>query len=70
VLCFNMFARIVLVSFTGMFEYRLVMSKDAKVKYGENWVSCKFWIRSFVFFYVEGVREWSYSVDFLREQFG
>jgi len=27
-LCFNMLARTVLVSFTGMFEYRLVKSKD------------------------------------------
>jgi len=49
-LCFNMFARTVLVSFTGMFECRLVMSKDAKVKCGEIGVSCNFGIRSFVFF--------------------
>ena len=26
--CVSMFARTVLVSFTGMFQYRLVMSKD------------------------------------------
>jgi len=42
--------RIVLASFTKMFEYRLVMSKDANVKCGENGVSCNFWIRSLVFF--------------------
>ena len=51
-----MFARIVQVSFTGMFEYRLMMSKDAKAKCGEIGVSCKFWIRSFAFFMLKAVR--------------
>jgi hypothetical protein len=31
--------RIVLVSFTGMFEYKLVMSRDASVKCGTVGVS-------------------------------
>jgi len=51
-----MFARIVLVSFTGMFEYRLVMSNDAKVKCGEIGVSCSFWISTFVFFMLKVFR--------------
>ena len=50
ILCFNMFSRIVLDSFTGMFEYRFVMSNDANVKCGNNGVSLRFWIRSVVFF--------------------
>ena len=54
-LCFNMFARIVLVSFTGMFEYML-MSKDAKVKCGEIGVCCKFWIGFFAFFRLKAFR--------------
>ena len=42
-----MSVRIVLVSFTGMFEYRSVMSRDASVKFGFIGVS-PFW--RFVFF--------------------
>ena len=46
--CFNMFVRIIFVSVTGMFEYRFVMSKEAKVKCGSSGVSFRFWIRSVV----------------------
>jgi len=42
--------RIFIVSFTGMFEYRLVMSRDASVKCGVIGVSCSFWSKSVVFF--------------------
>ena len=45
-----MSVRIVLVSFTGMFEYSLVMSSDASVKFGFIGVSRSLWIRSVVFF--------------------
>jgi len=45
-----MFSRIVLVSFTGMFEYRFVRSNDAKVKCGNNGASLRFWIRTLMFF--------------------
>ena len=42
--------RIVIVSNTGMFEYRLVMSSEASVKCGAIGVSCNFWSSSVVFF--------------------
>ena len=45
-----MFARIILVYFTGMFKYSLVMSNEAKVKCSDIGVSFRFWIRSLVFF--------------------
>ena len=41
--------RIILVSFTGVFEYRLVMSSVAKENSGDIGVSFSFWIRSLVF---------------------
>jgi hypothetical protein len=37
--------RIVFVSNTRMFEYRLVMSSEASVKCGAIGVSCNFWSR-------------------------
>jgi len=42
--------RIALVSFTGIFEYKLVMSRDASVKCGAIGVPRNFWSRSAVFF--------------------
>jgi len=33
--CCNVSAKIVFISFTGMFEYRLVMSNEAKLKCGD-----------------------------------
>ena len=45
-----MSARVVIVSFTRIFEYKLVMSRDASVKCGAIGVSCSFWSRSVVFF--------------------
>ena len=44
-----MSVRIALVSFTGIFEYSLVMSRDASVKCGAIGVSRNFWSRSVVF---------------------
>jgi hypothetical protein len=38
-LCFNISAKIVFLSPTGMIEYRFVMSNEAKVKCGSNGVS-------------------------------
>ena len=58
-LCFTMSVRIFLVSATGIFEYMLVMSSDARVKWGNIGVPFRFCIRSLVFFvlkkYGEGV---------------
>jgi hypothetical protein len=45
-----MSVKIVLVSSTGMFEYRSVMSRDASVRFGFVGVSHSFWSRSVVFF--------------------
>ena len=42
-----------LVSVTGIFEYRLVMSGDAKVKWGTIWVSLTLCIRSWGVFYTK-----------------
>jgi len=42
--------RIVLVSFTGMFEYKLVMSRDLNVKCGIIGMSSNFWSMCVVFF--------------------
>jgi len=60
-----MFVKIVFVSTTGIFEYRFVMSNETKVKCGSNGVPLRFWMRSLVFFYVEGIRQWCYVVDFV-----
>ena len=49
IFCVSMFSKIVLVSFTGMFGYRFLMSSDAKVKCGSHGVSLRFWISSLVF---------------------
>jgi hypothetical protein len=68
--CFNVFVIIVFVSTTGMFEYRFVMSSEAKVKYGSSGVSLRFPIRSVVFFYVEGIMQWRYVIEFVCEQSG
>ena len=45
-----MLVRIILVSFTGMIEYKLVMSSEAKKECGNIEVSVRFSIRSLVFF--------------------
>jgi hypothetical protein len=45
-----MAVRIFLVSVTGMFEYMLVMSRDASVKWGSIGVSFRLSMRSLVFF--------------------
>ena len=45
-----MSVRIVFVSSTGMFEYRLVTSRDTSVRFGFIGVSRSFWSRSVVFF--------------------
>jgi hypothetical protein len=37
-------------SFTGIFEYNLVMSIEAKLKCGNIGASFRFWIKSLVFF--------------------
>jgi hypothetical protein len=42
-------ARILLVSFTGIFEDKLVMSRGASVKCGAIGVFCNFWSSSVVF---------------------
>ena len=47
---FSASVRIVFVSFTGIFKYRFVMSRDASVKCGAIGVSCNLWSRFVVFF--------------------
>ena len=51
--CMSMLVKIVLVSVTGMLEYRFVMSKEARVWCGSSGVSLRFCIRSWVFFMVK-----------------
>ena len=45
-----MSVRIVLVSLTGILEYRFVISRDASVKCVDIGLTCSFWSKSVVFF--------------------
>jgi len=50
-----MFVRIVFVSITSMFEYKFVMSNEAKMKCSSNGASLRFWIRLLVFFTIKAL---------------
>jgi hypothetical protein len=50
-LCVTISSKICLVSIIGIFEYMLVMSREANVKVSDIGVCFKLWIRSVVFLY-------------------